>query len=55
MTAFVDTFALLARLNPRDAAHGRVTAYLQDFAGRLVTDRKKMVAADPSERQNGGT
>jgi predicted nucleic acid-binding protein len=37
MTAFVDTFALIAWLNPRDNAHARVTAYLDAFAGRLVT------------------
>ena len=37
MTAFVDTFALLAWLNPRDDAHAVVTAYLDGFTGRLLT------------------
>jgi uncharacterized protein len=37
MTVFADTFALIAWLNPRDDAHGVVTAYLDGFTGRLVT------------------
>jgi predicted nucleic acid-binding protein len=37
MTVFVDTFALIAWLNPRDEAHARVVAYLDRFTGRLVT------------------
>jgi predicted nucleic acid-binding protein len=37
MTAFADTFALIAWLNPRDVAHVRVTGYLDGFTGRLVT------------------
>jgi predicted nucleic acid-binding protein len=37
MTVFADTFALIAWLNPRDDAHGVVTAYLDAYAGRLVT------------------
>ncbi len=37
MTGFVDTFALIAWLNPRDDAHGVVAAYLDGFTGRLVT------------------
>ncbi len=37
MTAFADTFALIAWLNPRDNAHALVTAYLDGFTGRLVT------------------
>jgi predicted nucleic acid-binding protein len=37
MTAFADTFALIAWLNPRDNAHAVVTAYLDGFTGRLVT------------------
>ena len=37
MTAFADTFALIAWLNPRDSAHERVTAYLGMFTGRLLT------------------
>ena len=37
MTAFVDTFALIAWLNPRDCAHASVTAYLDRYSGRLVT------------------
>jgi predicted nucleic acid-binding protein len=37
MTAFADTFALIAWLNPRDAAHPVVTAYLDAFTGRLLT------------------
>ena len=37
MTVFVDTFALIAWLNPRDDAHAVVTAYLDGFTGRLLT------------------
>ena len=37
MTVFVDTFALIAWLNPRDDAHTLVAAYLDGFTGRLVT------------------
>jgi predicted nucleic acid-binding protein len=37
MIAFADTFALIAWLNPRDAAHAVVTAYLNGFSGQLVT------------------
>ncbi len=37
MTAFADTFALVAWLNPDDEAHTLVTAYLNGFTGRLVT------------------
>ena len=37
MTAFAGTFALIAWLNPRDGAHVTVSAYLDGFAGRLVT------------------
>jgi predicted nucleic acid-binding protein len=37
MTAFADTFALIAWLNPRDDAHARVSAYFVGFTGRLVT------------------
>lgn len=37
MTVFVDTFALVAWLNPRDKAHGIVTRYLDGFSGRLLT------------------
>src|SRR5260370_23356265 len=37
MTAFVDTFALIAWLNPRDDAHTVVTSYLDGFTGRLLT------------------
>jgi predicted nucleic acid-binding protein len=37
MTAFADTFALIAWLNPRDSAHELVAAYLDGFTGRLVT------------------
>lgn len=37
MTVFADTFALIAWLNPRDHAHERVAAYLDGFAGHLVT------------------
>ena len=37
MTVFADTFALIAWLNPRDAAHSVVTAYLEQFTGRLLT------------------
>jgi uncharacterized protein len=37
MTAFVDTFALIAWMNRRDAAHSVVSTYLEGFAGKLVT------------------
>lgn len=37
MTVFIDTFALIAWLNPRDDAHELVAAYLDGFTGRLVT------------------
>ena len=37
MMVFADTFALIAWLNPRDAAHTRVIAYLDAFTGRLLT------------------
>ena len=37
MTVFADTFALIAWLSPRDNAHAQVAAYLDGFAGRLVT------------------
>jgi predicted nucleic acid-binding protein len=37
MTVFVDTFALIAWLNPRDAAHGEVANYFESFAGQLIT------------------
>ena len=37
MTAFADTFALIAWLNPRDRDHALVMEYLEAFTGRLVT------------------
>jgi uncharacterized protein len=37
MTAFIDTFALLAWLNPKDQAHEPVSNYFQEFTGKLVT------------------
>ena len=37
MTAFADTFALIAWLNPRDSRHALVSTYLAGFTGRLVT------------------
>jgi len=37
MTAFADTFALIAWLNPRDESHACVCSYLDDFSGRLLT------------------
>jgi hypothetical protein len=37
MTVFADTFALIAWLNARDDAHAAVTAYLDEFTGRLLT------------------
>jgi predicted nucleic acid-binding protein len=37
MTVFADKYALIAWLNPRDAAHQAVAAYLDSFTGRLVT------------------
>ncbi len=43
MVVFVDTFALIAWLNPRDEAHARVIAYLDGFTGRLVTTERVLV------------
>jgi predicted nucleic acid-binding protein len=37
MTVFADTFALIAWLNPQDATHSQVAAYLNGFTGRLLT------------------
>jgi predicted nucleic acid-binding protein len=37
MTAFVDTYALIAWLNGRDQHHAQVSAYLDGFTGQLVT------------------
>lgn len=37
MTVFMDTFAFIAWLNPRDHAYETVGAYLADFSGRIVT------------------
>jgi predicted nucleic acid-binding protein len=37
MSVFADTFALIAWLNPRDDSHAVVAAYLDGFAGRLLT------------------
>jgi predicted nucleic acid-binding protein len=37
MRVFVDTYALIAWINPRDDAHATVAAYLDGFAGRLLT------------------
>jgi predicted nucleic acid-binding protein len=37
MTAFADTYALIAWLNRHDAAHAVVAAYMDGFTGRLVT------------------
>src|SRR5437867_1913728 len=36
MTVFADTYALIAWLNPHDAAHVKVCAYLDGFTGQLV-------------------
>jgi hypothetical protein len=55
MTAFADAFALIAWLNPRDDAHGRVTAYLDAFTGRLVTTEwVLMELADALAAPQGG-
>lgn len=49
MTVFADTFALIGWLNPLDHAHERVAAYLDGFAGQLVTtDWVLMEVADAS-------
>jgi uncharacterized protein len=37
VTVFADTYSLIAWLNPRDAAHVKVTKYLDGFVGRLLT------------------
>ena len=56
MTVFVDTYALIAWLNPRDAAHSGVREYLAAYAGRLVTTEWVLMEvadalAAPSARQ----
>jgi len=37
MTVFVDTFALIAWLNPRDNCHSTMVAYLNGYAGQFLT------------------
>jgi uncharacterized protein len=37
MSAFVDTYALIAWLNSRDTAHATVREYLSAYRGQLVT------------------
>lgn len=37
MIVFIDTYALLAWLNPNDDAHAAVKEYLSDYRGKLVT------------------
>jgi len=37
MIVFVDTYALIAWLNPRDAAHLNMAAYLASFSGQMLT------------------
>jgi len=37
MMVFMDTFAFLAWLNPRDAAFARVTQWLETYDGRFLT------------------
>jgi predicted nucleic acid-binding protein len=37
MTVFMDTFGLIAWINARDAAHGRVKSYLDSYSGNIVT------------------
>lgn len=37
MIVFVDTYAFIAWLNPRDEAHARVATYLDAFSGSLLT------------------
>ena len=37
MTVFMDTFGLIAWINTRDAAHQPVKAYLEAYAGSIVT------------------
>jgi predicted nucleic acid-binding protein len=37
MTVFLDTFALIAWVNTRDAAHPAVKAYLDAYSGSIVT------------------
>lgn len=37
MTLFVDTYALIAWLNPNDAAHANVASYLGGYSGKLIT------------------
>jgi predicted nucleic acid-binding protein len=37
MTVFMDTYGLIAWINTRDAAHHRVKAYLDSYAGKIVT------------------
>lgn len=37
MTVFMDTYALIAWINSRDAAHQRVKSYLDSYSGNIVT------------------
>lgn len=37
MTVFMDTYALIAWINARDAAHQAVKSYLDTYSGNIVT------------------
>ncbi len=36
MTAFMDTFGLIAWMHPRDSYHQRVSAWLSQYAGSFI-------------------
>lgn len=56
MTNFVDTFALIAWLNPRDQSYTDVAAYLDRYAGKLVTTEWVLVElADALSAPNART
>jgi uncharacterized protein len=46
-TVFADTFLWLALVHPKDACHSRAVAYLDDFAGKIIsTDLVLMEVGD---------
>ena len=53
MTAFADTYALIAWLSRRDHAHERVVAYLDGFMGRLLTTEWVLMEVADASRAVG--
>ena len=53
MTAFADTFALIAWLNPQDEAHAEVAAFLDGFTGQLLINEYSGSPALSFQRYNG--